>query len=135
VRRQLVTRFPLSRPATRLSGSLFSLDLRAFDLLLIGGSSRIGVSDQDYSTRATKSDYDENVLSMAYNHNGAGAAERQPQWRFLARRQGGNWLHVYTSHKPTELEAVIEFGESQPQCFWQMEWQVVNAAHIGAAGA
>jgi hypothetical protein len=57
-----------------------------------------------------------------------GTRDRRPQWRFLARRPGGNWLHVYTSHKPTELEAVIEFGEQQPQCFWQMDWQVVDAS-------
>ena len=43
--------------------------------------------------------------------------------------------HIYTSYKPTDVEAVIEFGERQPQCFWQMEWQVVKASQTGEEGA
>lgn len=54
----------------------------------------------------------------------AGSDRNRRQWRFLARRPGHNWVHVYTSYKPTELDAVVDFGERQPQCFWQMEWQV-----------
>ena len=66
---------------------------------------------------------------MSYVHDGAGTErDGRRQWRFLVRRPGGNWIHVYTSHKATELDAVIDFGERQAKCFLHMEWQVVNAS-------
>ena len=67
-----------------------------------------------------------------HDHSASGD-RRRPQWRFLARRPGHKWVHVYTSYKPAEIDAVIDFGEQQPQCFWQSEWQVM-AVNTLAAG-